>query len=746
MKNGRIDPKDDPRLTAYALGELDSSEAAAVARELELEPSQARASAEIGALGVALRRALAAPTAAALTPAQRTAILSRAQRARFTPTPAPSLRSLRPWLVAAGVLILAGGGWLLLRAYQDSEPATVFTYSAFGSSDSRERDASAGIGYAARAEPEMPPSGEPAASRPSELPHSVAGEAARAQLAQRSEKDPNLDALPAVVFDPSAMSPADPGAIAAQGYSSSLALNPNVALQGSLFVSDEATTALQALGYSSSDVTVDREADRARRPEVAPGTESYVGLPERGFQRPLESPLATFSIDVDSASYANTRRFLREGRLPPPEAVRIEEFLNYFPYSYEPPRDGQPFAVHLELADCPWAEGHRLVRIGIRGRASSREAPRGRNLVFLLDVSGSMAPDDKLPLVKASMQLLLDELSEADRVAIVTYAGSSGVALEPTSCEQKHDIRRVIDSLSAGGSTNGAGGIQMAYELARKSLVPGGVNRVILATDGDFNVGVTDRSALVELIEREARSGVFLSVLGVGTGNLKDATMEQLADKGNGNYAYLDGLTEARKVLVEELHGTLETIAKDVKIQVELNPATVGAYRLIGYENRALAARDFNDDTKDAGEIGAAHAVTALVEIVPIGLPVAGSVDALKYQPTEAAASVVAPGLPHGNELLTVKLRWKEPDGVTSSKIELPLANSPVPFERASSDLRFAAAVAAFGQVLRGSSLRGSTSLAQVREIAAGALGADPGGYRQEFLRLVDQALQAGAR
>src|SRR5262245_50130947 len=402
-------------------------------------------------------------------------------------------------------------------------------------------------------------------------------------------------------------------------------------------------------------------------------TDAYDHLDENPFRRVSIDPLSTFSIDVDTASYANVRRFLNGGTLPPPGAVRIEEMINYFRFSYPQPTN-QPFSVTTELADCPWNPKHRLALIGLQGRElPSKELP-ARNLVFLIDVSGSMMSYDKLPLVRNAMRMLADSLTAADRVAIVVYAGSSGLVLPSTAGDQKPRIDRAIAELEAGGSTNGGEGIRLAYKVAREHFIRNGVNRVVLATDGDFNVGTTSQDELVRLIEDQRASGVFLSVLGVGTGNLKDSTMEKLADKGNGNYAYLDSLHEARKVLVAEGGGTLVTVAKDVKIQVEFNPAHVAAYRLIGYENRVLRNEDFNNDRKDAGEIGAGHTVTALYEIVPPGVPFElPGVDPLKYQqPVKPPAG----GSAGSNEVMTVKLRYKEPDGDASKLMTFPVVNT----------------------------------------------------------------------
>jgi Ca-activated chloride channel family protein len=466
--------------------------------------------------------------------------------------------------------------------------------------------------------------------------------------------------------------------------------------------------------------------------------EGYDAVKENVFHDPWTTPLSTFSVDVDTASYANVRRLLREGRLPPRGAVRIEEMINYFSYAYPEPEGDVPFSVATEIAECPWRPENRLVRIGLRGRSIPDEAIPPRNLVFLLDVSGSMQPWNKLPLVRKAMKLLVDQLRPEDRVAVVVYAGASGLALEPTSGRDRWRIRSAIERLQASGSTNGAQGIRLAYELAGENFAAGAVNRVILATDGDFNVGVTDRSELLALIEEERERGVFLTVLGVGTGNLQDSQMEMLADRGNGNYAYLDSLEEAEKVLVREAGGTLVTIAKDVKIQVEFNPNRVGAYRLVGYENRKLRDRDFNDDRKDAGEIGAGHTVTALYEITPAGIGPETGVDRLRYQ---GGRGLEDPAF--GGELLTVKLRYKEPDGTTSRLATFPVEDpGNASYGAASEDFRFAAAVAALGIALRNPEGGAGFGPALAAELAATAVGEDPHGYRKEFLRLAERAAE----
>jgi Ca-activated chloride channel homolog len=462
-------------------------------------------------------------------------------------------------------------------------------------------------------------------------------------------------------------------------------------------------------------------------------TEGYDRIDDNPFRLVTQDPLSTFSIDVDTASYANVRRFLNGGSLPPRDAVRIEELINYFHFEYPSPASGLPFSVTTELSACPWNPEHRLALVGLQTRPLDMDSVPARNLVFLLDVSGSMASSDKLPLVRTAMRMLVDTLTARDRIAIVVYAGASGIVLPSTSGVHKERIHEAIARLEAGGSTNGGAGITLAYQVAQEQFVKGGINRVILATDGDFNVGVTNQGDLTRLIEEKRASGIFLSVLGVGTGNTKDSTMEKLADRGNGNYAYLDSLHEARRVLVHEAGATLVTVAKDVKIQVEFNPVNVAAYRLIGYENRLLRNQDFNDDRKDAGEIGAGHAVTALYEVVPVGAEVnVPGVDPLKYQ----RVSTSAPGVAR-DELMTVKLRYKAPDADESRLITVPVKNRTTEM---SANVGFAAAVAEFGMLLRQSEHRGSSTHADAAALARRFRGGDPDGYRSEFVRLVELA------
>lgn len=466
--------------------------------------------------------------------------------------------------------------------------------------------------------------------------------------------------------------------------------------------------------------------------------EDYDQIVETKFLSALDNPLSTFSIDVDAASYSNVRRFLNQGQLPPADAVRTEEMINYFKYDYPQPTGNDPFSINTEIADAPWNKNHKLVLIGMQGKKIDVDDLPASNLVFLIDVSGSMSDANKLPLVKASMKMLVEQLREQDKVSIVVYAGAAGLVLKPTSGAEKAKIKDAIDNLEAGGSTAGGAGIRLAYQTANGSFVKNGNNRVVLCTDGDFNVGESSDDAMEKLIEKERNSGVFLTVLGYGMGNYKDSKMQKLADKGNGNHAYIDGITEAKKVLVNEFGGTLFTIAKDVKLQVEFNPAVVQSYRLIGYENRMLAKEDFNNDKKDAGELGSGHTVTALYEIIPVGvksefLP---SVDPLKYQ----AQTAVKPIAGNTTEMFTVKFRYKAPDGDKSKLLEKVVLNKTQSLNSTSENFRWAAVVAEMGMLLRQSEFKASSSYKQVIELAKGARGVDEDGYRAEFIRLVSSA------
>ncbi len=483
--------------------------------------------------------------------------------------------------------------------------------------------------------------------------------------------------------------------------------------------------------------------------------EQYELLPENKFIRPIgDAARSTFSVDVDTASYSNVRRMIQSGHWPNPAAVRIEEFVNYFKYDYPEPQGNDLFHVSLDSAICPWNKEHRLVRIGIKAKDIHRQERPNSNLVFLVDVSGSMSSDDKLPLLKRGLLSLVDQLGESDFISIVTYAGDAGVALQPTSGDQKQVIRNAIERLQAGGSTHGSAGIQLAYEMATQHFIKGGVNRVLLATDGDLNVGVTDDDALVQLIKEKAASNVFLTILGFGTGNLQDAKLKKLASNGNGIYAYIDSARESYRVLVEQMSGSLVTIAKDFKMQLEFNPAEVAVYRLIGYERRVMANADFHNDKKDAGDIGAGHTVTAFYEIVPVGAAdesVTQSTTGLKYQqPAEPSVAQPSPvklsDAAKSGELLTLHLNYKRPESSERERDQsFTLLNHPLAFESAPGDFQFAAAVASFGLLLRNSQYQGTTSLEFIERVAAANLGVDPFGYRSEFVDLVRQLRRQAA-
>jgi len=462
-------------------------------------------------------------------------------------------------------------------------------------------------------------------------------------------------------------------------------------------------------------------------------TEEYGRFEENEFLAVADNPLSTFSVDVDRAAYSNVRRFLRDGQRPPRDAVRIEEMVNYFTYDYPDPSGAQPFSVTTEVAGCPWNERHRLLLVGLQGRRMKTADLPPNNLVFLIDVSGSMFEPNKLPLVKQGLELLVNQLRPKDRVAIVVYAGNAGLVLPSTPGSNKGAILSAIQGLEAGGSTAGGAGIKLAYEVAKENFLDGGNNRVILATDGDFNVGASSDGELEQLIESKRNDRIFLTVLGFGTGNVKDSKMELLADKGNGNYAYVDSLAEARKVLVSEMGATLFTIAKDVKLQIEFNPSKVAAYRLIGYENRILRKEDFNNDAKDAGDIGAGHSVTALYELVPPGADaLTSSVDPLKYQAAHVTTS--------SPEMLTLKLRYKEPESETSKLLTYTVSDSKADVTAASNNLRFASAVAEFGMLLRNSKHKGDATYDEARQLAQKSLGRDYEGYRRDFLTMIDDA------
>lgn len=469
-------------------------------------------------------------------------------------------------------------------------------------------------------------------------------------------------------------------------------------------------------------------------------TEGYAAISENGFKNVLNNPLSTFSIDVDNASYSNIRRFINQGQLPPADAVRIEEMINYFRYDYREPDGEHPFSVYTELAVCPWNKRHHLLQVGLRGRSIDKTELPPSNIVFLIDVSGSMNDPAKLPLLKSAFGLLVNELRPQDRVAIVVYAGAAGLVLESTPGNRKETIMRAIEHLNAGGSTAGGAGLKLAYSVAERNFIRSGNNRIILATDGDFNVGESSNGGMERLVEEKRRSGVFMTVLGFGMGNYKDDKMEIIADKGNGNYAYIDNLMEARKVLVREFGGTLFTIAKDVKFQIEFNPAKVKSYRLLGYENRLLNDEDFNDDKKDAGEMGSGHNVTALYELIPADaderIP---DIDPLKYQPSRNADRDRNDfrERPVSTEYLTIKIRYKKPDGETSRLMEKPVRGPVAAIENSSDNIRFTAAVSEFGMILRDSEYKGNSTIDHAIGLASGSRGEDEDGYRAELIRMM---------
>ena len=744
----RIDPN-DPKLTAHALGELDETEQAAVERELIRSDAARQAVDEIQAAAGLLKEEFSSEPGFELSQSQN-ALIEHRLDLRTTRNPWTTSRNLYAGgalLAAASLFLVVFLNWTSREAsWHDSNdkstiikqenspsivveesskptsvitnrekpvqpaPSRIFNKSPLAQID-RERHVAVGTEFTVR-------------DQLVSQPQFQAGQLVQKGLVANS-------GVAAPMVPPAALKPISGVGGGTGGGIGMGRVRPHRQfsfMSGSLVQSHESEE-LNTLG--------DKEARRwLQKNHQNFNTEAYDRVVDNPFLRATQNPLSTFSIDVDTAAYANLRRFLSSGALPPKDSVRIEEMVNYFAYSYTGPKNSDPFSTQVEVASAPWKPEHRLVKVGLKGRDIAQDKRPPSNLVFLIDVSGSMQPPNRLPLIKRALPLLVEKLTENDRVAIVVYAGASGLVLPSTSCDHKAKILAALENLEAGGSTNGASGIQLAYDTAIANFIKGGTNRVILATDGDFNVGVTNQGELTRLIEEKAKSGVFLSVLGFGMGNYKDSTLEKLADKGNGNYAYVDSLQEARKVLVEEMGGTLITIAKDVKIQVEFNPALVGAYRLIGYENRILRAEDFNDDTKDAGEIGAGHTVTALYEVVPAGkedaLP---SVDALKYQkPVEAARESKS------GELLTLKLRYKEPDGTTSKLIQVPVSDRGTNWAQASRDFKFASAVAALGMILRDSPYKGNATLSGVLDLAETGKGEDKQGYRTEFIELVGTA------
>jgi Ca-activated chloride channel family protein len=666
-------------LTAYALGELTLDERVKVGQAIAADP-EARARVEqIQALAALTEEALVeAPT---LSERQRAAILARAG----------SRPTRRRWLwvagtgAAAAATLLVGIGFLTTY---ESAPRLPFIYSLDGD----------GSAPALQAQ-----------SAPREGGEDVRREQLQRQLSSRLDPPMDGDTLENL----KALGYVDAGPI-----------------HGEVAGGTRGATLGHGDGYFWHVADPDGQAEGNADPT---GTESYTHAPDSTFRAVTQAPLSTFAVDVDTASYANVRRYLEQGRLPPQDAVRVEELINAFDYAYPGPDTGEPFSASVEVAACPWTPAHRLARIGLQARRLDPSDLPPSNLVLLIDTSRSMQAQAKLPLLKTALLAMVDTLRPEDRVAIVTYASGTAVALPSTPGSDRGAVRSAIKHLAAAGSTNGGAGISLAYEQAREHFVEGGSNRVLLATDGDFNVGITDQAALVELVQRQARGGVYLTVLGLGTGNLKDSTLERIADQGDGQYAYLDSLEEAERVLVRERAGTLAVAAKDVKVQVEFNPAEIQAWRLIGYENRTLAARDFDDDAKDAGEIGVGHAVTALYELIPTGAAWAGA--DLRYQralaPTAAAGS---------GEIMTIKLRAKDPQGGASRLQTFAVRDPGAGLGAGSDDLDLAAAAACFGMLLRGSPDRGEASWDLALTLAQRAAERDPGAEREELVHLIGTA------
>ena len=769
---------DDPRLTAYALGELPADERAEIELQLAGDPGLRAEVEQIRALSGDLAQGLAAELRATPT-------LTRPQRATITRAATPRSWRVVGWsvltsAVAATIAVMVIPTMGMVR---ESAKRVELTRVSAAPEDTREVFASAD----SVAAPTVPAA--PAAPTPPVVPEGVGrfanAESGKAFSLQERGKGNAASSAEAIAIEQKTAagdevvaktdSPGSTGSFmaireaggsprfraigagagataagdaAASTFPSAPAAAPAAPAPASAVASRKAPASpagdkTRGAPASSTAPTVGfrlaPNEPQPASPTVTPGGETYNQRADHAFLPSQSEPLSTFGLDVDTASYGNVRRMIEGGRLPPRDAVRVEELLNYFPYEDVPaPTDGEAFGVKVEVAPCPWQPAHQLARIAVRGQAVTTHP--ALNLVFLIDVSGSMKPDNRLPLIKTGLTLLANSLGEHDHVTIVTYAGSAGVALATTPGNDQRTILKAVDRLTADGSTNGGSGIQMAYDAARSAFVQGGVNRVILCTDGDFNVGVTNRDELVRLVQARAREGVFLTVLGVGQDNLKDATMELLADKANGHYHYLDTIVEARKVLVEQVSGTLVTIAKDAKAQVEFNPARIAAWRQLGYEKRQLAAQDFANDRKDGGEIGADHLVTVLYELVPAGLmngANAAPEDGLRYQPQARPAPVVIDPA-HSSELLTVKLRYKSPTGSTSRLVQGVVTDDQVQ-RVASSDQRFAGAVAAFAMRLRGADAMGLEFPAIASE-ARQALGHDPQGYRREFVQLIERA------
>lgn len=784
-------PWNDWRVTAYALGELDEPQRSAFERELADDPRLHEAVAEATRITRAVSVSLGREPAPILSDARRAELFSHFSGEDPMSVPAPTKRAgrrgrsyARLAIAASLCLVIGGAVALAIRvntanqlAERDAPDMQLAADAAVSrgrtqSSDSMKRQFQSSADEASEAS-------ETSVSGPAS-PQDFAGDGAApaSGLDLAATPPPATEALAQQVgqrgYRASASGARSPHSYGgAKLYSDSLrgvdgetenASTEDVSGGYGELAAGSGYGGASPYEYNSRSEVADGLRFRHSEVRVVPRIQSLIPgerqPPDEGrgpgragdqfepitdnpFLRVVDNPLSTFSIDVDTASYSKVRQYLIDyNQLPRPDAVRIEEMINYFDYRYDPPAEDaeHPFAASIAIASCPWNPEHRLARIGIKGRTMENEERPSSNLVFLLDVSGSMDQPNKLPLVKRGMQMLLEQLGENDRVAIVVYAGAAGMVLDSTTADRQQEIYDALERLHGGGSTNGGEGIRLAYATARDHFVTGGTNRVILCTDGDFNVGTTGTDQLVRMVEKEAQGGIFLTVLGFGMGNHNDAMLEQISGRGNGNYAFIDTENEARKVLVQQTASTLVTIAKDVKIQVEFNPNQVAGYRLIGYETRLLAKEDFNDDTKDAGEIGAGHTVTALYELVPAGEPVepaAPEVDSLKYQ-TPATTTEAA----DNDEMLTLKLRYKQPDGDKSTLVEFPAKDSGQSLDAADRDFRFAAAVAGFGMLLRNSPYKGNWTYSAVEEVARDAQSEDPHGLRSEFVRMVRKAAE----
>ena len=787
---------DDPKLTAYALGELDDNEWDEVDTQVRKSEVLRQAVDEIRATADRLTDELASEPPLTMTDAQREAVEAAAgnesaairssdgSEASDTKAKPRSLifRLRIPIALAASVLLFGFVGYMMMPSLESARSQA---------KTSRVRDARRGRDkpvtqhYTRKAlRPAVPPSDAVAAVNGNTEPlrFGVANDAMLWVQDATSRTNPDASELTGrpdrVAHASTSQSQGGEGGGARKFYVARIDASEVPALIDQLRQVPNNFSEIDGVsfgyevphseeGYSDADGPTRKLGERfIDMPTDDFNTESYDAIVENPFLRVKQNPFSTFSIDVDTASYANVRRMINQGILPPPGAVRIEEMVNYFDYDYPVPTGDDPFSVNVDVANCPWKGEHLLARIGLKGWEVEVDRREPANLVFLLDVSGSMRSPNKLPLVKQSMRMLLSELRDDDTVAIAVYAGASGLVLPAMKCRNESTIVAALDRLHAGGSTNGGQGIQLAYEVATDHFVTGGINRVILCTDGDFNVGVTNQSSLVDLIEEKAESGVFLSVLGFGMGNFNDSTLEKLADKGNGNYAYIDTINEARKVLVDQVGGTLVTIAKDVKIQIDFNPQKVSAFRLIGYENRLLRDQDFNNDAIDAGEIGAGHTVTALYEIVPVGVALdLPKVEPSKYapqddasddddafaEPADTAEPLEIPAdieqatfAAQSDELFEVRLRYKQPDGDESKLLKVPVNAGSLSLEDASDDFAFAASVAAFGMLLRNSDYINDFTYGAAIELAETSTGDDPHGYRTEFIDLVRRANTIG--